>query len=166
MSKRTFFRTFASKEEVAMAPLEDMWRGFLTELETTEPDGRPVLEPARDALLATLDGMAGDDWARRALLSYRLSRETPSIDGHSLHFCERTTQAAMDVMRPWLTTQAADPRARLVMDMLVAAFRYALSGWAADPGAAKSREELAARFREAVGALPGSLALTASPPSP
>ncbi|GAA3562934.1 TetR family transcriptional regulator [Nonomuraea rosea] len=164
VSKRTFFRTFASKEEVAMAPLEDMWRGFLVELAAAEPGGRPALEVARDALLATLDGLADDDWAGRALLSYRLSEETASMNAHSLHFCERTTQVAMDIMRPWLDGElrGRDPRPRLMVDMLVAAFRYALNGWAADPEAAKTREELAARFREAVGALPASLTLTAA----
>ena len=168
VSKRTFFRNFASKEEVAMAPLEDMWRRFLTELAAVEPDGRPALELARDALLTALDGMAGDDWAGRALLSYRLSETTASMNGHSLHFCERTTQAAITIMRPWLGRGApeSDPRPRLMADMLIAAFRYALSGWAGDSETAKTREELAARFREAVGSLPASLALPASPPSP
>ncbi|MFC4111351.1 TetR/AcrR family transcriptional regulator [Nonomuraea zeae] len=134
VSKRTFFRNFASKEEVAMAPLEDMWRGFLVELAAAEPGGRPALAVARDALLASLDGLADGDWAGRALLSYRLSESTASMNAHSLHFCERTTQAAIDIIRPWLDeeTRERDPRPRLMVDMLVAAFRYALAGWAAD----------------------------------
>ncbi|GAF47506.1 TetR/AcrR family transcriptional regulator [Rhodococcus wratislaviensis] len=34
VSKRTFFRTFACKEDVATAPVHDMWRSFVTELAT------------------------------------------------------------------------------------------------------------------------------------
>ncbi|MFH8295220.1 TetR/AcrR family transcriptional regulator [Streptomyces sp. NPDC018059] len=32
VSKRTFFRTFSSKEDVAMAPTQDLWAAFLEEL--------------------------------------------------------------------------------------------------------------------------------------
>ncbi|MGN9842828.1 TetR/AcrR family transcriptional regulator [Nonomuraea sp. H19] len=168
VSKRTFFRNFTSKEEVAMAPLEDLWRAFLVELTAVQPDGRPVLELARDAHLAALDRM-GADWAGRALLSYRLSAQTPSINAHSLHFCDNTTRAAMDILRNWLDGREGDPRPRLVVDMLVAAFRYALADWAAGLATAKTTHDLAGRFREAVDSLPGSLALTARPrrlPSP
>ncbi|WP_256862906.1 TetR/AcrR family transcriptional regulator [Microbispora sp. GKU 823] len=37
VSKRTFFRNFGSKEDVALTPAQDMWAAFLDELERCEP---------------------------------------------------------------------------------------------------------------------------------
>ncbi|TDD45276.1 TetR/AcrR family transcriptional regulator [Nonomuraea terrae] len=162
VSKRTFFRYFASKEDVAMAPLEDMWRAFLEGLETADPDGRPLLELMEAALLAALDQVADDAWAGRALLSYRLSRQTPSMDAHTLHFCDSTMRAVLEILHRRLDLPD-DARPRLAGDMLVAAWRYALDGWAAGARDRPDGRELAARVRDAVAALPGSLHLTAAP---
>ncbi|MGW2256375.1 TetR/AcrR family transcriptional regulator [Streptomyces sp. NPDC001780] len=172
VSKRTFFRNFTSKEDVAMAPLQDLWTAFLEELQTSRPDGRPLLDLAQEALLAALERVADEEWAHRTLLSLRLAEQTPSMDAHGLHFCERTTHTALEILRRTLDLKGPDdPRPRLAADMLVAAFRYALTGWAAqaadtdEPAATRTpaSQELGARLREAVAALPGSLTLTAAP---
>ncbi|MDJ1130724.1 TetR/AcrR family transcriptional regulator [Streptomyces iconiensis] len=184
VSKRTFFRYFAGKEDVATAPLQDLWAAFLEELRATGPDGRVLLELTRDALLAALDRVADHDWAHRARLSLRLAERNPSMDAHSTQFCERTTRSALKILDGALALEGpADPRPRLATDMLVSAFRHALAGWAAEPSEAvpngvaagtaataatgsepvSDKRELAARFRAALDALPGSLALTTVP---
>ncbi|GAA2213194.1 hypothetical protein GCM10009850_086560 [Nonomuraea monospora] len=162
VSKRTFFRYFAGKEDVAMAPLHDMWRAFLEELETVPADGRPLVQLMEATLLAALDRVADEAWTGRAVLSYRLSQETSSMDAHNLHFCESTLGTVVEVLHRRLDLPD-DPRTRLAGDMLVAAWRVAAGGWAAEAGDPPSLPDLAARFREAVAALPGSLTLTASP---
>ncbi|WP_246081123.1 TetR/AcrR family transcriptional regulator [Nonomuraea mesophila] len=163
VSKRTFFRYFTSKEDVAMAPLEDMWRAFLEELERAEPDGRPLIALLESALMEALDRMPEDDWPGRALLSHRLSRATPSMGAHGLHFCERSTRAALEIMRRRFDLPE-DPRPRFAGDMLVAAFNHALDGWADRQGPqAPDVQDLAARVRAAVAAMPGALTLTAAP---
>ncbi|UBU12016.1 TetR/AcrR family transcriptional regulator [Nonomuraea gerenzanensis] len=162
VSKRTFFRYFGGKEDVAMAPLHDMWRAFLEELETIPADGRPLMELMEATLLAALDRVADEAWAGRAALSHRLSRETSSMDAHNLHFCESTLGAVLEVLHRRLDLPD-DPRTRLAGDMLVAAWRVAVGGWAATAGERPSVPALAARFHEAVAALPGSLTLTATP---
>ncbi|QDL72546.1 TetR family transcriptional regulator [Streptomyces malaysiensis subsp. malaysiensis] len=174
VSKRTFFRTFTSKEDVAMAPDQDLWRAFLEELETAEPDGLPVVELGRDALLAALERMDDEGWARRMLLSRRLAERTPSMGAHGLQFCEATTQEALEILhRRFGLGAPGDLRPRLAVDMLVAAFHGALASWVARAdgadaavGAARTEPptagELADRLREAVAALPASLALTAA----
>ncbi|MFJ4639645.1 TetR/AcrR family transcriptional regulator [Streptomyces hygroscopicus] len=137
VSKRTFFRTFTSKEDVAMAPDQDLWRAFLEELETVDPGGRPLVELGRDALLAALERMDDEGWTRRLLLSRRLAERTPSMGAHGLQFCEATTQEALEILdRRFGLGAPGDLRPRLAVDMLIAAFRGAVAGWAAQVGGA------------------------------
>ncbi|QCX79337.1 DNA-binding transcriptional regulator EnvR [Streptomyces sp. YIM 121038] len=167
VSKRTFFRTFTSKEDVATAPLHDLWTVFLDELDGADADGGPLSELLRDALLAALGRMPGEEWAHRVLLSRRLAARNPSMDAHGLAFCDRTGRAALEVVvrRFDLGGAAHDPdllRAHLAVDLLVAAWHRGLEAWTAEPGTPR-RAGLAAAFRRACAALPESLTLTAGP---
>ncbi|MFD8979318.1 TetR family transcriptional regulator [Streptomyces sp. NPDC059564] len=162
VSKRTFFRNFTSKEDVAMAPTQDLWAAFLDDLETREPEGRPVLEMLQESLLAALGTMTADDWPHRVRLGGRLAAETPSMGAHGLAFCDRTTRTALAILHRRLAfDDPGDLRPRLALDVLVAAFHCALEAWTTSPGA-PSRTALAARLREAFAAVPGSLTLTAA----
>ncbi|WP_326686438.1 MULTISPECIES: TetR family transcriptional regulator [unclassified Streptomyces] len=164
VSKRTFFRTFASKEDVAMAPTQDLWEAFLLDLETREPEkGGTLLEMLRAGVLATVERMPDEEWPRRVLLSRQLAAKTPSMDAHGLHFCDRTSRAALDLLRRRLDLgDPADLRPRLALDLLVAAFSHALETWAAIPEEATC-ERLADELRTAFAAIPGSLTLRAEP---
>ncbi len=157
VSKRTFFRTFASKEDVAMAPAQDLWTLFLAELESAVPGGRTLLEMERDTLLAALERAAREEgWAGRMALAHALAQRTPSMDGHNRHFCESTTRSALDVLRRRFGLGGPDdPRPRLAIDMLVAAFHLAMAGWADSPE--PDPADLAARLRDALAALPAAL---------
>jgi AcrR family transcriptional regulator len=163
VSKRTFFRTFTSKEDVAMAPAQDLWAAFLEDLETRELGGRPVFELLQDSLFAALGAMAAEGWARQVRLSMRLEAKTSSMNAHGLHFCDRTTREALTVLRRRFDfAEPHDLRLRLALDMLVAAFHCALESWAAEPGM-PGRAELTERLRDAFAAVPGSLTVSASP---
>ncbi|NGO71961.1 TetR/AcrR family transcriptional regulator [Streptomyces boncukensis] len=178
ISQRTFFRNFASKEDVALAPTNDLWRACLDELESRarEPeDGATVLELLQGALLGALERMAGDDgWTRRVALSRRLAERTPSVDAYGRQFCERTSGAVLGVLHGALDLPAPhDLRVRLALDMVVAAFHQALHDWSAREGRteAPTGDELAADLRSAFAALPGAVSLparhrTAGPPTP
>ncbi|MFF8815077.1 TetR/AcrR family transcriptional regulator [Streptomyces pactum] len=98
VSKRTFFRTFTSKEDVAMAPTQDLWAAFLADLETRRPAGGTLLEMLRDALLAALGSMTEEGWAERVRLSGRLIARNPSMDAHGRQFCERTCRSAVGLL--------------------------------------------------------------------
>jgi AcrR family transcriptional regulator len=159
VSKRTFFRYFTSKEDVALAPTHDLWTAFLDEVGTHEPaDGGTLLELLQDALLARLAGMPEDGWAERVEASCRLAAVTPSMTAQGLQFCDRTTRAAITLLRERFGYAEDDLRVRLAIDALVAAFHCALERWAFRPGPA-NRDELAARLREAFAAVPGSVTL-------
>jgi AcrR family transcriptional regulator len=159
ISKRTFFRYFTSKEDVALAPTHDMWAAFLAELRVREPTGGTLLELLQDTLLTTIARMPGPGWAERVEASCRLAAATPSMSAHGLQFCDRTTRAAITLLRERFGVAEGDLRVRLVLDVLVAAFHCAVEEWAFGPGPA-SRDELAARVREAFAAVPGSVTLT------
>ncbi|MEU2562322.1 TetR family transcriptional regulator [Streptomyces longispororuber] len=164
-SKRTFFRYFTSKEDVAMTPLHDLWRSFLKDLEVREPSGGPLLQFLQEALLAALEAMHPDHWAPRVVLNRQLAEQTPSIEAHGLRFCRDTTRSALDILhqRLGLATDN-DPRPRLALDMLVASFHCALDTWTAQPSA-PARNTLATHLRTACSALPESLTLPTPPRS-
>lgn len=162
VSKRTFFRYFASKEELAMAPLQDLWEAFLRVLEEKlleekGSDGRPLVELARDVILEAVEHVADREWTHAARLSLRLAGDTPAISAHNLQFCERTTVRALTVLG---VGDHGDPRSRLALDMVASAARYALDGWAAAPGS-PTVSDLLARYRGAFDALPGGLTVSA-----
>lgn len=162
VSKRTFFRTFSSKEDVAMAPTQDLWTAFLEDLEEVPGDGRPLVAVLYDALLRAIGRMPDDGWADRVVRSRRLAALTPSMDAHGLQFCDRTSRTAVGiaVRRFDLGDPADDLRPRLAVDLLVAAFHRAVERWVDAPG-----RSTAAGLAEAVGvafaAVPETLALTA-----
>ncbi|MGA5143226.1 TetR/AcrR family transcriptional regulator [Streptomyces azureus] len=166
VSKRTFFRYFASKEDVAMAPTQDLWLAFLEDLETREPQGGTVLGMLEESLLASVDRMAAvDGWAHRARLSRQLADQTPSMDAHGLHFCHRTTRTAQDILHRRLNLGTPDDlRPRLALDMLVSAFHHALDCWMSPARSASPNvpagDALAGHVRNACAALPGSLTMT------
>ncbi|GAA2089624.1 TetR family transcriptional regulator [Streptomyces albiaxialis] len=163
VSKRTFFRYFTSKEDVAMAPTQDMWTALLEDLESVEPEGRTLLAVLQDVLLGALARMPDDGWARRVRLSHRLAERSPSMDAHGLHFCDRTGRAALDVLhRRFDLGGAADPRPRLALDLVIASFHWALHTWIARPGS-PGRARLADDLRDAFAAVPGSLTLKPGP---
>ncbi|GAA2112156.1 TetR/AcrR family transcriptional regulator [Actinomadura alba] len=166
VSKRTFFRYFSSKEDVAMAPTQDLWTAFLDDLEIREPDHQTLLAMLQDTLLAALERMPDEGWAHRVLLSHRLTATTPSMDAHGLQFCDRTSRQAMTLLGRRF--ELADPQglsSRLALDLLVAAFHRALERWAAEPGTPPARDDLAVHVRDAFAAIPGSLTLRVEPRS-
>ncbi|MEH6374265.1 TetR family transcriptional regulator [Streptomyces sp. KLMMK] len=173
VSKRTFFRNFASKEDVAMAPTQDLWAAFLDDLETREPGaprepgepgGETVLEMLQASVFAALERMTDEGWTRRVRLSRRLAAETPSMDAHGLHFCDRTARSAAETLRRRLRVEDPrdDLRLRLALDFLVAACHYAMDTWVSLPGG-PGRNALAAELGTAFAAIPGALTLKATP---
>ncbi|WP_113697329.1 TetR/AcrR family transcriptional regulator [Amycolatopsis albispora] len=162
VSKRTFFRTFGSKEEVALAPSEDLWNAFLARLRVADPGDGTVMDLLRATLLDTLGEMTGDDWAHRVLLGRRLAADTPSVQARGLYFCECTSRTALEILHTRLALDdPADPRLRLAMDMLVSAFHLAQEAWAEEPGT-PSRAAFAGHLNRVFDLLPESFTLTAS----
>ncbi|MFD8705248.1 TetR/AcrR family transcriptional regulator [Kitasatospora sp. NPDC059648] len=187
VSKRTFFRAFSSKEDVAAAPTQDLWTAFLEVLEDHPPQGRPLVSLYEEVLVEAIALMPREIWAQRVLASRRLAADTPSMDAHGLAFCNRVSEeaAAVTARRFALDPARKDAvekepvkrgaagegtaeegvaalRIRLALDMLVSAFHQALAAWVAQP-AGHTREDLTRRLRATCAELPGALAVTAEP---
>ncbi|MFI9005705.1 TetR/AcrR family transcriptional regulator [Actinosynnema sp. NPDC053489] len=154
VSKRTFFRTFAGKEELANAPLHDLWTRFLRELGEAEPAGEGLADFLLGVLLGVLDGMADPDWPGRVLTSRRLAERNPSIEADGLYFCDRTTRAAVAVLRERFDLPDELP-VLLALDVLVAVFHRAQEAWAA--AGAATRDSLRDHVVAAWAAVPVGL---------
>ena len=159
VSKTTFFRYFGGKEDVVLAPVEDLWTEFLAELENHRPGDGTLLETLQEVLLTTLRRMPDEDWAQRVLLSRRLAARTPSIDAHGLQFCGRTTRSAIETLQcRFGLPDDAELHARLGLDLLIAAFHRAVEMWLERP--AHTRDGLAECVQRTFAAIPDTLTVS------
>ncbi|MGC0415739.1 TetR family transcriptional regulator [Embleya sp. AB8] len=154
VSKRTFFRTYASKEDVALAPERELWSAFLVDL-AERPLAGLLLTVYQEALTSTLAGMP-EDWADRFAASRRIAEATPALNAHSLRFCADTTDAAVETIAGRLGSAAPERiLLHLSLDTMVAAWHWALREWTvqgAGPG-------LAGHLERAFGAIGAAVEL-------
>jgi AcrR family transcriptional regulator len=158
VSKRTFFRTFASKEDVALAPEKELWRAYVAEIEARPPDGGPLLDFCEAPLYAAVEGMA-EGWERRFVTSRALADRTPALTAHSLQHCSEVTDTVVASLSGRIEGASA-VEIRLLLELTLSAWRCALRDWSA-PGGGRSRAELAAHMDRAFAAIPGVMRLTA-----
>jgi AcrR family transcriptional regulator len=148
VSKRTFFRYFTSKEDVAMTPLQDLWLEFLRRLES-EPLSRDadvtVLSVLHDTLVASIRECTDrdPDWTRLVRLALRLDAVHTSFAAHNLRFCDEAVPAALGVLAPNLGISVTDdPRLRLLLGMFLVASRDAQRTWILGTGDDEGAESL------------------------
>ncbi|MEV5321320.1 TetR family transcriptional regulator [Streptomyces sp. NPDC052687] len=133
VSKRTFFRYFASKEDVVVQFLAGMGAGMRDELA-----GRPAQEPPSAALRHTvwcsIDACAGH--ADRALRVVQLILRTPAL---LARFLERQAQwrdaLAAEVARRLGMDPAVELYPQLAAGMALTAFHTVLERWSDSDGA-------------------------------
>jgi AcrR family transcriptional regulator len=150
VSRRTFFRNFHSKEDVALTAVKQLWDVYLEVLDGIEKSG-PLADVFLTAMLTTLERM-DQDWHRRIPLTLRLIAGSPALDGHTLRYCAEV-KAEM--------ARRLDERnrleLRLLIEFFVAAWHCALDEWLPDctPG------ELPALLRRACSTMNSALSLEA-----
>ncbi len=133
VSKRTFFRYFASKEDVVVQFLADMGTGIRAELAT-----RPAAEPPSVALLRAVWVPLGEcaDHGDRALRVVRLILRTPAL---LARFLERQAQwrddLAQEVAQRLGLDAGADFYPRMAAGMALNAFDAVLHRWSTGDGA-------------------------------
>ncbi|MCP2338656.1 TetR/AcrR family transcriptional regulator [Actinomadura rupiterrae] len=132
VSKRTFFRTYPSKEDVALAADSDLWSAYLDHVATLTAEG-PLVDQLHAALHTTLDAM-DPDWDRRFLAARDLCDTVPALQAHSLRYCHETTQAMIARVSALRAVAPDDVHLRLAVEIVVAGWRTAALTWTARKG--------------------------------
>ncbi|MGE7388357.1 TetR family transcriptional regulator [Streptomyces sp. NPDC004126] len=176
ISKRTFFRYFTSKEDVALAPQKLYWEAHLELLGELQPSGS-LVEALHRAHAATLERM-DEGWESQFLVLCRLIGRTPQLAAHSLRHCAETTEVILALLGERLAPlDPSDPRLRIALDIAVSAWRCAVQDWTVQrdgggdgggdgdgDGDGGGRGGLAAHMERAFASVAGALALTVPAP--
>ncbi|APE36871.1 hypothetical protein BOX37_26360 [Nocardia mangyaensis] len=166
ISKRTFFRYYASKEDVALAAEAELWDAYLDTFTThTNEADTTILATLQSTMIAAIEGRDAD-WERRFLATRRLIAHHTALRHHSNALSLAAHERLVDALE---SRTGADGRAdvtiRLLPELALAAWRCAAKNWvraerhSARRGAG-ARASLIARVEEAFAALPGALTLT------
>jgi AcrR family transcriptional regulator len=175
VSKRTFFRMYGSKEDVAMAAEVELWDAYVAEVGSRELRG-PVLTFLGETLIAAIAGR-GEDWDRRFVATRGLIARTPALWDRSLLLSVTVQSRVVGVLETKLGIDSReDVRLRLLGELSLSAWRCAARNWIAGRGPEGSgpweklgtwrgpggSERLICHVEEAFDAIPGSLTFTAS----
>ncbi|MBB5919115.1 AcrR family transcriptional regulator [Actinoalloteichus hoggarensis] len=134
VSSRTFFRYFASKEDVALAPLgaqvDAVLRGF-----AARPADESVITALRRAVVEIVhsyeDGTAGEEQQRHRAMQTLLVRN-PTLKAYCLEqSTARLEELAALVGTRMGVTPAEDPRPHLVASVVLCAVRTTVDAWQA-----------------------------------
>lgn len=126
MSSRTFFRYFASKEEVLFEPLRAVLNDGIRFLERVEPTESP-----HAALRATIVYLASLYQQQRAsfLIRYQVAMQTPSVASIYLYALMETEPAMCEALCSRREAVTNRQEMRLLVAIYMTALRVALEEW-------------------------------------
>jgi AcrR family transcriptional regulator len=132
LSPRTFFRHFASKEDVALTLMERQFAAIYVAL-AARPADEPVVTALRHATVEMMQaceaGKAGFDQERFSC-AQRLIAENPSIRGRALELAAtRLDELGAHVAKRMGVDPATDPRPTLVAAVATTAVQTAVVAW-------------------------------------
>jgi AcrR family transcriptional regulator len=151
VSRRTFFRYFASKEDVLLAD-HFVQLARLREAIAARPADEPILTALRNAILS----MTGDfeDRKEMVILRGRIMRGTPSLQARSLVHQRAWEDAMQEMVADRLAVDPnVDLRPGVVAATALAAMRVAFTNWLV----AGATGDLIAMTAEALDLLDGGL---------
>ena len=127
VSRRTFFRYFASKEDVLLAD-HFVQLARLREAIDTRPPDEPIITALRNALLSMSTDF--EDRKEMIILRGRLMRDTPSLQARSLVHQKLWEEAMQEMVAERLGVDPAkDLRPGVVSAATLAAMRVAFTNW-------------------------------------
>ncbi|MER7958471.1 TetR family transcriptional regulator [Streptomyces sp. NPDC096030] len=157
VSKRTFFRYFASKEDVVVQFLADMGTGIRDEL-AARPAGEPPSVALRHAMRVPIDACTDHpDHTERALRVVRLILRTPALHARFLERRLRWSDALAAELTRRLKLDPADLYPRLAAGMALTAFDATLDRWSAGDGAEGGADDPAGLIEQAFALLAPAL---------
>jgi len=137
VTPRTFFRHFATKEEVLFADHERSVALVERELASSGP-ARPVVEIVRSALSEIMRQF--DDDPRHSLERFRLELSSPSVEATALRVTQSWVRAiTKDIASRLGVDPVVDPRPHLITSLANMAARLAIDTWVNLDGAGSIR---------------------------
>ena len=126
MSPRTFFRYFASKEEVLFGPMRAVLSDGLRFLQRVAPTESP-----HAALRATFVYLASQYQQQRAsfLIRYQVAMQTPSIASIYLYALMETEPAICEALCSHLEAATNRNKIRFLVAIYMTALRVAIAAW-------------------------------------
>jgi AcrR family transcriptional regulator len=126
MSSRTFFRYFASKEEVLFGPMRAVLSDGLRFLQRVAPTESP-----HAALRATFGYLASRYQQERAsfLIRYQVAMQSPSVASMYLYTLLETEPALCDALCSRLEAATNRHEIRFLVALYITALRVALQEW-------------------------------------
>ncbi|WP_405181023.1 TetR/AcrR family transcriptional regulator [Nocardia sp. NBC_01377] len=159
ISTRTFSRYFSGKEEVAIAPLRDMWFAFLDNLTRRRPAPGALLQILQEDLLHAIEQMPAGDWEKRMGKCWRVADATPAVRANALLLCDQIPREVLVHLRSRFELgNLNEPYPIFALDILVSVVRCAFDRWIAHTGE-PDKTDLEAQFRTVAAAVPSSLNL-------
>jgi AcrR family transcriptional regulator len=135
MSRRTFHRYYASKEDVVIQLLADLGDQMREEL-TARPPGEPPAESLRHAVTVAINFCAGHHDAAKTLAVVRLILRTPVLHARSLERQARWQADLAEVLAARLNLDVDALYPQMATRMAFAALNTALERWATTDGQA------------------------------
>ncbi|MGH8793311.1 MAG: TetR/AcrR family transcriptional regulator [Stackebrandtia sp.] len=130
VSKRTFFRNYESKEEVATAAEAELWTAYVERVRDLDLVG-PAVAALRDALIDTLRDMP-DGWDERFFVTRGLIAGTPALKSYSLNMSMRIQFEIVEATAPKLDVAADHMELRLAVEIVFGAYRCGAKDWICD----------------------------------
>ena len=126
MSSRTFFRYFASKEEVLFEPMREVLSEGLHFLQRVAPTESP-----QAALRATFEELVSQFQQQRAtfLIRYQVAMQIPSVAPIYLAVLIETELALSDVLCTYLEAGTSRQEMHFLVALYMTALRVALQEW-------------------------------------
>ncbi|NUP47493.1 MAG: TetR family transcriptional regulator [Catenulispora sp.] len=147
VSRRTFFRYFASKEDVVISFI-----GLVGEQIVAEVEARPAGEPPAVAIREAVKAVTVEDFTENREKSVALIRHTLQIPALRARFAERQDLLRDDIAEALARRQdlpEPTPRLHFAAGLGLLAFAGALKHWAEVDGHADPAAVLDAAFTEA-----------------
>ncbi len=135
MSRRTFHRYYASKEDVVIQLLADLGSQMSAEL-ASRPPSEPVSVSLRHAVSVAINFCAGHHDPAKTLAVVRLIQQTPLLRARSLELQSRWQAGLAAVLAERLGRPTDDLYPELAARMALTAFDAAMERWASSDGAA------------------------------
>lgn len=127
VSRRTFFRYFASKEDVLLAD-HFVQLARLREAMANRPPDEPIVTALRNALLSMTTDF--DERKEKVILRGRLMRDTPSLQARSMVHQKLWEEAMQEMVAERLGVDpVTDLRPGVVSATTLAAMRVAFTNW-------------------------------------